>query len=308
MDPQGNFSIQVLRSALQNRYNIELPNIRQEGFSKVEPTLMDGFICNKQAHWFAIRKINGRYWNLNSMQERPAEISHFNVATEIDRLINDGYSVFCVSPEHPLPAACLSVQVMERRREKSQARRGGNWWREEDLLRGRGMTNGGTNNGSAGGDPWKNVGSGMRLDGKPSSGGGGFMSNNGGGGGEDWTQALTEEEQMQMAMAASLETPAAPPTPEPTVATLPTVPVSEEPAAGTTGAVRIQFRLPSKRLVRRFMETDSVAVVLSFCREQEAGKNMDILYGFPPKDLKPLADKTVAEAKLAGESIQGRYI
>ena len=30
-DESGNFSIEVLRSALMNRYNLQLPNIRQEG-------------------------------------------------------------------------------------------------------------------------------------------------------------------------------------------------------------------------------------------------------------------------------------
>ena len=30
-DESGNFSIEVLRSALMNRYNLQLPNIRQQG-------------------------------------------------------------------------------------------------------------------------------------------------------------------------------------------------------------------------------------------------------------------------------------
>jgi hypothetical protein len=87
------------------------------------------------------------------------------------------------------------------------------------------------------------------------------------------------------------------------------VAVPPEPAAGTPGAVRIQFRLPSQpRVVRRFMESDSVAVLLSFCAEQEGTSNLDLRYGFPPKDLKPLASQTIGEAKLSGESIQGRVI
>lgn len=111
----------------------------------------------------------------------------------------------------------------------------------------------------------------------------------------------------------SMETPAATLTQPPTTTTtlIEQVSVPPEPAAGTPGAVRIQFRLPSNpRVVRRFMTTDTVAIVMSFCAETEHGAihNLDLRYGFPPKDLKPLANQTIAEAKLAGESIQGRRI
>jgi ataxin-3 len=84
VDPSGNFSIEVLRSALKVEYDLDLPNIRQESIGDFgDVTEMEGFICNKTAHWFAIRKINGRFWNLNSMEERPQIISHFKLATEI---------------------------------------------------------------------------------------------------------------------------------------------------------------------------------------------------------------------------------
>lgn len=324
MDPHGNFSIQVLRSALQNQFGLELPNLRQEGISSQEPTTLEGFICNKQSHWFAIRKINGRYWNLNSTADRPVVISHFNVATELDKLIKDGYSVFCVAneetttptkhskngdnnnnkqhasqkrkqPQH-LPPACTSVQEMERRKDRQPQHVKGNWWKESDLFSGIGAATG--TKGSAGGDPWKNVGSGMRLDGTSTA----QQQNNT----QDWS-GLTEEEQLQMAVAMSMETPAT--TTESKPDTMETVTVPPEPAAGTSGAVRIQFRLPSNpRVVRRFLNTDTVAVVMSFCAETEQGATLDLRYGFPPKDLKPLAHQTIAEAKLAGESIQGRRI
>lgn len=293
VDPHGNFSIQVLRSALQNKFKLELPNIRQEGINQQEPTTMEGFICNKQSHWFAIRKINGKYWNLNSTKERPEVISHFNVATEIEKLIADGYSVFCVSNDVALPSACLSAEEMERRKGNQEFHNvNGNWWRESDLINGKGIASG-ANGGSTGGDPWKNVGSGMRLDGKSTMPG--LPA--------DVAQALTEEEQLQFAMAASLERSA------PAAAAVADVPVPPEPAAGTAGSVRIQFRLPSKpRLVRRFMESDSVAVIFSFCKEQEGGSNLDLRYGFPPKDLKAVVKQTIGEAKLSGESIQGRCL
>jgi ataxin-3 len=111
VDDSGNFSIEVLRSALLSRYGLELPNIRQQGLSKVEITTMEGFICNRSSHWFAIRKINDRYWNLNSTLERPELISHFRLAAEVEALHNSGYSVFCVVDS--LPPPCTEVSMMD---------------------------------------------------------------------------------------------------------------------------------------------------------------------------------------------------
>lgn len=111
VDESGNFSIEVLRSALMNRYGLELPNIRQQSVKSIEITTMDGFICNRSSHWFAIRKINGRYWNLNSTNERPELISHFNLAKEMEGLMDKGYSVFCVVER--LPPPCTSEAMMD---------------------------------------------------------------------------------------------------------------------------------------------------------------------------------------------------
>ena len=58
VDAQGNFSIEVLRSALMNQYQLELPNIRQEGvLDKIDLTDIEGFICNKDAHWYVLHII-----------------------------------------------------------------------------------------------------------------------------------------------------------------------------------------------------------------------------------------------------------
>merc|ERR1719362_1273672 len=83
VDASGNFSIEVLRTALMNLYSRSLPSIQQENMKNQEVTEVEGFICNRQAHWFAIRKINGRFWNLNSTKERPEIITHFLLAAEI---------------------------------------------------------------------------------------------------------------------------------------------------------------------------------------------------------------------------------
>jgi ataxin-3 len=272
----GNFSIEVLRAALKSKYELDLPNIRQEGVSDFgDVTDMEGFICNREAHWFSIRKINGRFWKLNSTAERPQIISHFSLATEIQELQNSGYSVFCVPVG--LSPPCAS---------KAQRERGlpQYWWKEEDLVLGKGQ-----NAVTGATDPWKDVGSGMRLDGSAAA------SNNMSSIGD-----LTEDEMLQMALAASLKPAAA------------TVALTPEPAAGTAGAVRIQFRLPTGgRSVRRFLESDSVKMIYSFVEQESKdgqGRRLDLRFGFPPKDLQTVREKTIGEASLAGEAIQGRYV
>lgn len=111
VDESGNFSIEVLRSALMSRYDLELPNLLQQGLNKLEITEMEGFICNRSSHWFAIRKINGRFWNLNSTNERPEVISHFKLASEMQALMDGGWSVFCVVSG--LPGACSCEAMMD---------------------------------------------------------------------------------------------------------------------------------------------------------------------------------------------------
>jgi ataxin-3 len=45
VDESGNFSIEVLRSALLTRFGMELPNIKQEGVGdKIDITDLDGFV------------------------------------------------------------------------------------------------------------------------------------------------------------------------------------------------------------------------------------------------------------------------
>eukprot|EP00588_Corethron_pennatum_P023702 CAMPEP_0194316496 /NCGR_PEP_ID=MMETSP0171-20130528/13292_1 /TAXON_ID=218684 /ORGANISM="Corethron pennatum, Strain L29A3" /LENGTH=348 /DNA_ID=CAMNT_0039072755 /DNA_START=105 /DNA_END=1151 /DNA_ORIENTATION=+ len=269
VDAAGNFSIQVLRAALENRYGLGLPNIRQQGVGdSVEVTDVEGFICNRHAHWFAIRKVNGRFWNLDSTKERPQQISHFNLATEIAVLQEGGYSVFCVVDGALPPVSTAAV--------------GGDhpeyWWKEADLLRGKGV-NGAT-------DPWKSVGSGMRLDGKVNGSG-----------------QLSEDEMLQMAIDASMR--------NDSVQSLPAAPLKDEPPPGP-GVIRIQFRLPDvgRPVVRRFSSDETVRALYLFSESKGAcppGKSLDLLAGFPPKNIIGLRGKTIAEAGLDGESVQARY-
>ena len=279
VDESGNFSIEVLRSALLSRFNLELPNIRQKDVrDKVEITTMDGFICNRAAHWFAIRKINDHYWNLNSTLEKPEIISHFKLAAEMQALQDAGYSVFCVLDN--LPESCTSEAMMDMGLPRY-------WWKEEDLMKGK------SNAMTRADDPWKDAGGGRRLDGKPKGGSTGGKT----------VSEMTEEEMLQMAMAASLEQQTQHQSDKGHSYEL-----TEEPKEGTPGAVKIQFRLPDgKRAVRRFMESDHVGVIYAFVSSQCSNQSVELRAGFPPKDISSQKELTIDDAKMAGEMIHGRY-
>ena len=97
VDASGNFSVQVLRAALLQSHNIELVSWTGEaGRQTVDPLQEDGFIVNRREHWFAIRKINGKWFNLNSTQELPEFISDFYVAASMAQLRDDGFTGGCI--------------------------------------------------------------------------------------------------------------------------------------------------------------------------------------------------------------------
>ena len=269
-----------MRAALKSKYDLDLPNVLAKRVSELgDVTEMAGFICNKSAHWFAIRMINGRFWNLNSMEERPQIISHFKLATEIVGFQNSGYTVFCV--RDGLPPACKT----ESKRKQGLPEY---WWKEKDLVCGKGK-----DAVTAATDVWSNSGSGMRL--------GGRLTNMN----ENLIEGLTEDEMIEMALTASLE---------PTTATTPEeiVILTSQPAKGTPDVANIQFRLPNgTRTVRRFLKSDSVAMVYAYVESESddgRGRRLDLRAGFPPKDLQSIEKKTIGEANLSGEAIQCRFV
>lgn len=139
-------------------------------------------------------------------------------------------------------------------------------------------------------DPWKDVGSGRRLDGGSKSISMAAQQNN------KPISEMTEEEMLKMAMEASLE--------QATNNDADSYPLTEEPAVG----VKIQFRLPDgTRSVRRFLESDYVGTIYSYVTSKSTGRNVELRAGFPPKDIASKKGETIAEAKLAGELIHGRY-
>jgi ataxin-3 len=285
VDASGNFSIEVLRSALLTHFELTLANTLQENIRTIEITKFDGFICNKQSHWFAIRKINDRFWNLNSTLERPELISHFRLAAEIEALQRDGYSVFCVVEIGMLPGPAMS-QVEANARGSD-----GFWWKECDLSNGSARTTVVNH--------WKqdNVGTGMRLDGKnasvetaiPFAGNIVDLDN------------MTEEQMLQMALQQSMQM------------EVEKVELQPEPLLTDLGAVRLQFRLPDGlKVERRFLKSESTKVLKAYVNQNSAnnatGGSLELRFGFPPKLITYGTHDTIESAKLPGEQIQCRYV
>lgn len=237
-------------------------------------TDIEGFICNRESHWFTIRKINGRFWNLNSTSEKPALISHFRLANEIKELQIQGYSVFFVADM--LPSACSTKAGHSRGLPQY-------WWKESDLIFGKSnATTGATN-------PWETIGTGVRLDGQAAS--------------KNFLEGMTEDEMLQMALMASLESETTPKSASKSSE------IPAEPVADSDGIAKIQFRMQDgNRVLRRFMQDDSVEVVYGFVEQTSHGQSFELKYGFPPKDLALVRDKTIGQAKLNGENIQVRRL
>ena len=94
VDESGNFSIQVIRTALK-MYSIELLSWSSSDERMTDPLKEElGFIVNRQSHWFALRKLNGSWWNLNSTLERPQLISPVHLSALLSQLREDNCSVF----------------------------------------------------------------------------------------------------------------------------------------------------------------------------------------------------------------------
>ena len=232
-------------------------------------TEMQGFICHKSDHWFALREIGGRFWNLNSTLERPEAVSHFALATEMQQTKKLGYTIFAIPSGLPPVGQKHGVA-------------GAGWHRMSDLLQGK----------STDKDPWDELkGSGMRLDNKAAP---------------VQIEGLTEEEQIAMAVHHSLQS-SSPPNALQNVAK--EYPIPDEPAKGEKGSCRIQLRMPDgSRVIRLFRRIDPVGCIFALVASHCAGKPFALKAGYPPQDLSEKMSQSIDEASLAGESIQVRYI
>mmetsp|Transcript_18813 Transcript_18813/g.51549 ORF Transcript_18813/g.51549 Transcript_18813/m.51549 type:complete len:435 (+) Transcript_18813:52-1356(+) len=352
VDAQGNFSIQVLQTVLQQQMNLTSHNdsshsgsnhnntllhytpqlVTQYGFKDV--TDFQGFLLHKSDHWFAIRRVAGRFFDLNSMHSAPAPISHFSLGKTVDHYQGEGYTVFCVpqglpntghegdyAPAvgmgghwHPMKEALQNTvervkkQGHEEMYQQEQARAAA---AQGDTSALNNQNNNNNNKKKHKTDPWQQLsGAGMRLDGKTTTTSGTF------GGSTNFAEGLTEEEQLQLALQLSVAAAAEQPTDTTTATTTTngnnedaTMTLPDEPPANAANVCRVQFRFPNnhQRQVRRFdRNQDTVAVLFAYATQHLGGsRSLDLRAGFPPKSLQEKRNMTLTEAQLgASEAIQ----
>ena len=149
VDESGNFSIQVLRAAIQRSHGIELISWTADtGQQAKEMTAERGFIVNRSSHWFTIRKINARWWNLNSSLEFPEVITEFYLTAFLSQLIGDGYTVFqakgCIPVGGSKPFGSSSTASTKWYTEKELLSKGGSTAAESNIFPGAGRRLAGT--------------------------------------------------------------------------------------------------------------------------------------------------------------------
>jgi len=98
----GNYSFQVLERALST-FSLKCIPITSEAASSAaaDPLSEEAFVCHLRAHWFTIRRIGGRWYNLNSLFKEPQNLGDFYLQAFLDTLRAQGWSIFVVKGTLP---------------------------------------------------------------------------------------------------------------------------------------------------------------------------------------------------------------
>jgi Ataxin-3 len=107
VDDDGNYNVQVLQEALKI-YGAEIQPLRSSDATKLiqkNINLIEAFIFNSSTHWFALRKIDNIWFNLNSTNVFPGPeiISDFYLDAFIQGTEQIGYTNFLVKNLPQLP-------------------------------------------------------------------------------------------------------------------------------------------------------------------------------------------------------------
>ena len=85
----GNFSLETIRRALQIR-GFDLTAIKMDDKDKIFAQEV-GFIVHNDHHWIAFRKVKGKWWNLDSVLNEPADVPEEQL---VDTLSLEGSILF----------------------------------------------------------------------------------------------------------------------------------------------------------------------------------------------------------------------
>lgn len=94
--------------------------------SKVNPEYENAFICHLHDHWFCIRKMNGEWYNFDSLYAAPEHLSRFYLSAYLDTLTGSGWSIFVVRGNFPKECPILGSE---------SANGFGHWLSPEDAQR-----------------------------------------------------------------------------------------------------------------------------------------------------------------------------
>ena len=92
VDETGNFSIEVLRTAMDKLCGVKLLHSDSRRTTSTE----SAFVINRHDHWLTCRKIGRDWYDLNSMLDKPEHIGEFKLDAYLSKLRQDGYTVFVV--------------------------------------------------------------------------------------------------------------------------------------------------------------------------------------------------------------------
>lgn len=99
----GNFNIQVIAGAMKHCSGAYLESVQKKENKNKEMTEQNAFICNNHHHWIGIRKIHGKWYNLNSKNsDGPQLISEFYLSAFISGIEENGYNIFVIKGDLPL--------------------------------------------------------------------------------------------------------------------------------------------------------------------------------------------------------------
>uniref|UniRef100_A0A7S3KCE8 ubiquitinyl hydrolase 1 n=1 Tax=Euplotes crassus TaxID=5936 RepID=A0A7S3KCE8_EUPCR len=95
----GNYNIQVLEKAIEGVGTYDLLNLDKPGVRTSDiASDNQAFLCNSADHWFAIRKVHGIWFNLNStnMEPGPQIVSDFYLEVFLEAVKGANYTIYTV--------------------------------------------------------------------------------------------------------------------------------------------------------------------------------------------------------------------
>lgn len=253
---EGYFSISVIIACLQEYGLTAIPGTRPDMVANIQaPENENGFVCHHRDHWFAIRKVHGKWYDLDSLKPAPERLTDPDLRRKIKRVLSDGYSIFVLRDiktggrlELPLPRPdgdarylgpnqfYLDENEMNERREKAKLEQE----REEAELNGEAFSGGAAIANKPVVHQWPSQAEGRRLDGGPVPGQSAHVPT-----AATPAQPINTSDDAELAEAIRLSMeglPAPPP----------------EPLSGP-GCITVMLRLPKgSRKTRRFSKSDTL--------------------------------------------------